>query len=341
MTRFLDDALAYAAREWSILPVGADKKPAIRKWKRWQSEPADEKQLRKWFNKVGLHGMAVVCGPVSGGLVVRDFDTMDAYNRWAREHIELAGQLPTVATARGRHVYFRNSLDRIITVESNGEHEGELRGAGYVLLPPSRHPSGATYRWTVALPEGPIRHVEDPAAAGLVSAGLLQLQAAPVQQREQRQQRQTEITQDMACGGEGENGRLIQDIIGATQPRTVGQRNRAVFELARALKAVPTLHDADPRELQAIVVEWHEGNGPMDRLWAIRNCGVLEQTARRQMLLEAVKNGDRWERVEAIDEIRRAPDAELLSAVRTLLAQSPDPDVAIHARRLTAGLSQD
>ena len=94
-------------------------------------------------------------------------------------------------------------------------------------------------------------------------------------------------------------------------------------------------------KIRALVVEWYEGNGPMDRLWAIRNCGVLEQTARRQMLLEAVKNGDRWERVEAIDEIRRAPDAELLSAVRTLLAQSPDPDVAIHARRLTAGLSQD
>lgn len=98
-----------------------------------------------------MTGLAVICGKVSGYLVVRDFDTADSHRRWAERFPELAEILPTVQTARGFHVYFTGNLDRIVTVRGGEVHEGELRGGGYVLLPPSKHPSGLTYRWTVQL----------------------------------------------------------------------------------------------------------------------------------------------------------------------------------------------
>ena len=171
MTEFLESALRYAARGWSILPIGAAKKVALRTWKRYQEQRPDEQQIKRWFAGPGLHGLAVVCGPVSGGLVVRDFDTADAYDRWAQQHRILAGTLPTVRTARGYHVYLQASVTSIITVNGNGVQEGELRGAGYVLLPPSRHPTGTAYQWVVPLPDGPLP-LFDPVDVGLVPETL-------------------------------------------------------------------------------------------------------------------------------------------------------------------------
>ena len=102
----LSAALAYAARGWSLIPIKpGTKTPACQSWKQYQTTPADDKLLRRWFAD-GKKGVAVVCGRVSAGLVIRDFDDMGAYDRWAQDHPELARSLPTVATSRGRHVYF-------------------------------------------------------------------------------------------------------------------------------------------------------------------------------------------------------------------------------------------
>ena len=66
-------------------------------------------------------------------------------------------------TARGRHVYFHSTYRRIKKMA-----DGELRGAGYCLLPPSRHPDGPVYEWLVPLPDGEIPFVADVRAAGLL-----------------------------------------------------------------------------------------------------------------------------------------------------------------------------
>ncbi len=117
MNDLLTHALEYARRGWSIVPVNG-KKSALRPWKRYKAQQAPEANLREWFARDNLSGLAVVCGPVSDGLVVRDFDTVDAYERWAWEYAELAEILPTVRTARGFHVYFSGDVDRIVPVDS-------------------------------------------------------------------------------------------------------------------------------------------------------------------------------------------------------------------------------
>jgi len=77
---------------------------------------------------------------VSGGLVCRDFDLLEGYKSWALEQPELAVSLPTVKTGRGCHVYFVGNVRRIVHLD-----DGELRGNGFSVLPPSRHPPGAVY----------------------------------------------------------------------------------------------------------------------------------------------------------------------------------------------------
>ena len=133
------------------------------RWKQYQSKPPDEQKLRKWFGRREELGMAVILGDVSGGLVCRDFDVMAGYDRWATDHPELAKTLPTVETARGRHVYFRSTYRGIKKLA-----DGELRGGGYCLLPPSRHPDGPLYRWLILLPDGLLPVVDDVQAAGFL-----------------------------------------------------------------------------------------------------------------------------------------------------------------------------
>jgi hypothetical protein len=135
MCELLSFALSYAARGWSIIPVaraGKGKQPALRNWRRYRNERAAVEQLTQWCGRDDLAGIAVVCGPISGGVVIRDFDDTAAYKSWADAHPDLAARLPTVKTGRGFHVYFRSGLNRIIKCR-----DGELRGRGYRSSPNS------------------------------------------------------------------------------------------------------------------------------------------------------------------------------------------------------------
>ena len=49
MTAFLESALRYAARGWSIFTIGAAKKVALRTWKRYQEQRPDDQQIKRWF----------------------------------------------------------------------------------------------------------------------------------------------------------------------------------------------------------------------------------------------------------------------------------------------------
>jgi hypothetical protein len=54
------------------LRLDGSKRPAIDAWQRWQSERPSEQQLTEWFAKPA--GIGIVCGIVSGGVEVIDFD---------------------------------------------------------------------------------------------------------------------------------------------------------------------------------------------------------------------------------------------------------------------------
>lgn len=272
-----DEALRYAARGWSIIPISKEKKPALRSWKPYQTRRPTEAELREWFQKPNVTGLALICGPVSGGVTVRDFDSMAAYERWATEYPGLASTLPIAKTGRGRHVYFRSGHDRVVKFGDTGE----LRGAGYVLLPPSAHPDGGHYEWLVALPDGPLPEI-DPYSSGLVADAFNSLsdrrqqkiteeRRGPRRKTEDHRRRQKNglcslLSDDDKC--------RIEDAIVSTLPTRQGQRDNNVFELCRALKAIPSLKSASFNDLRPFVVDWHRrvlpviGTKPFEDSWA-------------------------------------------------------------------------
>jgi len=244
----LDWALAYHRRGWSIIPIKTGtKKAACQRWKPYQNARPDKSQIREWFSSGKDYGLAVVLGEVSGGLVCRDFDTMEGYQRWAQEHPDLARILPTVATARGRHVYFRAPVAHLRFVDlPDGEYRGDARH--YCLLPPSRHPDGLIYRWQVPLPDGEIPFVEDVRAAGFLD----QTPRATERTEEHRGQLRTteplvgvSVVESSAPTGNEEVERAIAESL----PTRTGHRNCQLMDLARALKAIHYLADAPARDL--------------------------------------------------------------------------------------------
>lgn len=167
----LDAALAYAEQGLSIIPshpqtkrpfwprlpqVEHPRQPGEKKaaWKPFQTRIAEPAMIRYWFRD-NYPNVSVVCGQVSGGLVVFDFDyeadvTLPS---WLEVIGPTLSQLfPIGRSGRGYHVYLRVAGTRIATEKVAFNEDGELlievkAEGGLVQAPPSLHPSGSRYRW--------------------------------------------------------------------------------------------------------------------------------------------------------------------------------------------------
>lgn len=274
-------ALDYAARGWSIVPIRPQRKrdgswskktPPRFRWKRWQTERATPDLLRAWFADGNMPALAVLMGKVSGGLACRDFDVPEAYTRWAAAHPDLCAVLPTVRTPRGWHVYFRAEREHF---EDCGD--GEYRGTcgHYCVLPPSAC-GDSRYAWHVPLPAGDLPLI-DPVAAGLLAHATEQVGPDATEQAEQTEQtearkggggrsqakQQQQSKNTAQANKQQQSSRDVLAIPGvlaaveSTLPDTFGTRHRRIFELARAMKAIPELAEATAAALRPAVKEWH------------------------------------------------------------------------------------
>lgn len=286
------DALAYHQLGWCVIPmkIGTGKTPAVR-WKRFQTTRPTPSLLKTWFAADGLQakfrngerlGLGVVFGSVSRGLGSRDFDDLESYHQWAREHPQLADAVPTVKTPRGRHVHFLTTPDDVAAFrrrigKPNGKGavncgDGELRiGVGcYSVLPPSPHPSGFVYPWLISPFDKPLPRI---------SLDVFAPPLPPIaRNRETEDTEDTEAIEEGTKENNGDNQEFnsvdqstlvepasliefpdaIQRAIVETLPVEPGRRNEQVFELCRALRAIPGVADAQPDQLKPIVRKWHE-----------------------------------------------------------------------------------
>jgi predicted transcriptional regulator len=142
-------ALAYAALGLSIIPLEG-KRPALTSWTEYQQKPASTKMIQVWNSGGLLKNIGIVCGKVSGNLLVLDLDGAAGYPAFAATFPALA-QTYTVASGGGvgKHVYFY--VEQLPpSVKAMGTPIGnlELCGEGrQVVAPPSIHPTtGQPYR---------------------------------------------------------------------------------------------------------------------------------------------------------------------------------------------------
>ena len=78
----LEAALAYYNAGLCVVPLKG-KRPAVSSWKQYQKTRSSEIDIHRWAKEGLLQNIGIVCGKVSGNLVVLDFDGPAAYAAFA------------------------------------------------------------------------------------------------------------------------------------------------------------------------------------------------------------------------------------------------------------------
>jgi hypothetical protein len=143
-------ALTLARRGLAVVPCRPrDKRPATANGVK--DATTNLTALRHWWNHEPQSNVAIATGLISGVFVL-DLDGLDAeaeLSRLEREYGQLPQTVQTI-TARGRHLFFKMTT-RLVRNSTGKIAPGiDVRGdGGYVLAPPSVHPSGRRYAWSV------------------------------------------------------------------------------------------------------------------------------------------------------------------------------------------------
>ena len=180
----------------------------------WEDASTDPEQIMEWWGMESSANIGVAC---TGDLVVLDVDGPPGEQTLE----ELGVELPAtheVRTGRGRHLYF---------IRPEGLTDGwrwgdlELKANGYVLAPPSVHPSGAWYYSANGTDRAPL-------VSGLATSPrpVVRPQAAPVSSV----QDQARLQAASQAALDGELGKLAAH---SAEPGT--HRHTALYAAAAAL----------------------------------------------------------------------------------------------------------
>jgi hypothetical protein len=110
----------------------------------------DVERINRWWRAVPELNIGIATG-VASGIFVLDIDGEDGEGSLRKLEGEHGTLPPTVEviTGKGRHCYFRTRGSIHNSVRQIGVGL-DIRGdGGYVVAPPSMHPSGRAYAWSV------------------------------------------------------------------------------------------------------------------------------------------------------------------------------------------------
>ncbi|HTF69701.1 MAG TPA: bifunctional DNA primase/polymerase [Edaphobacter sp.] len=261
-TGSLDDVLRLAARGWRLHPCKAkDKVPVLTGWQ--AKATCDPSIIEQWALAYRECNWGVTTGADSG-IWVLDVDGEKGANS-LREltggHGDLWLRTLTSITSNGRHCYFEYLPDIRIRNSVEKLRPGlDVRGdGGYVIAPPSFHPSGHRYRWA------------NPEAAVLPTpAWLAQLLASPTSKQPNTIGKLYESQR---------NDGLIR-LAGAERRRGMAYEQLSVFLLeSNSRRCVPPLDEGDVLKIAASVSRYPVGGpDPLEAAWEVTNAGVYEST---------------------------------------------------------------
>jgi len=143
-----DMAQQYTNFGFSVIPLTrGTKQPALSSWAEFQTKRPTLTEVQTWWDSGQQYGIAIVCGKVSG-VVVLDIDDTDKFGVALNTIGETLPDTPIVRTRKGWHVYFKYPQNRIVRRHDRLSDWGaELRGDGcYVVAPPTEI-DGHRYHW--------------------------------------------------------------------------------------------------------------------------------------------------------------------------------------------------
>lgn len=153
MPNFLASALKFAHGGFLVFPVAARGKAPLTE-KGLKDATTDEKQIQSWWSRWPDANIAMATGH---GIVVLDIDVdeekgvdgNDSLRLWESECETLPETWTVLTGGGGTHYFFKT--DKEIRNRAGVLPGIDVRGdGGYVIVPPSVHPSGRAYEWESA-----------------------------------------------------------------------------------------------------------------------------------------------------------------------------------------------
>jgi len=236
----------YVNRGISVFPIiPMTKNPAV-KWSVYRTRLPKKKELEEWSSE--NNNIGVVCGSISGNLVVIDFDNPEFFKVFFPKIAN--GEMKTwvVETPRpGVHVYFR--LDKPVRGRSYRNARIDIKGeGGYVLAPPSIHPNGGRYEFLI----GPEDGVE---IAQVKSTDFFDLIERRLKELGYKVDYSEEIEAAEKTVGEGDPPYIRKMLEGVEE----GMRDEVAIRLASYYLNVRKL---TPAAVEAILLDWNTRNKP-------------------------------------------------------------------------------
>lgn len=223
MNGLTDLVEGYIDSGWSVLPVKPDeKRPYMTNWLQYTKTKPPKDKVLNWFHTLSGAGVGVVTGRVSN-MVVLDVES------YCPTPIEkLLEMYPTQMYSRtgsgGYHLFYQYPMSMARVSNRVKLMDGvDLRAdGGFIVLPPTLHPSGNRYQW---ISRGPL---------GAFPKQLLDMDSQPKTQQ-----------------GEG----WITDLLHGVSE---GGRNDACARLAGYFFKKGLTYDI----VEALLMEWNERNDP-------------------------------------------------------------------------------
>lgn len=147
-TRLRDAAIEYAQRGWAVFPL-ADGRKEPRFYGAYRRATKDLAQIRRWWRQFPEANIGLATGAASG-IWVLDVDGPEGEASFV-ELVRHQSELPETAmvrTRKGWHLYWSLG-EQPDPMRRIGSRPGldVIGGNGYLLAPPSIHPSGMPYAW--------------------------------------------------------------------------------------------------------------------------------------------------------------------------------------------------
>lgn len=240
----------YYDQGFSIIPLKEkDKRPNITTWKKYIEERPTKEEIQEWIDNKLFKNIGVICGGVSDNLVVIDIDDKKIIEEIEinLNKVAMSGSW-VVETGKGYHFYCKYDVDPG-DLRKDTEISLEYRAnGGYVVAPPSIHPSGKKYKFL---------NVEDPSELPyLKNSDVKVLFDEMVQQVKEKRgiaTKKAEKPPEM----ENIEADCIKNIFkgGLAQ----GKRNDTAFALTNWYKHVKKLN---PTEIKSLMRDWNKRNKP-------------------------------------------------------------------------------
>ena len=149
--KLIEMALTWLNDGYTTIPIRYYSKRPLIDWLEYQDKLPTQYELLQWFPSE-MRNIGLVVGH---GLVVIDFDIQDVFDYW---YSLFPIKTYMVKTRRGVHVYIK-------TAQQAKNYHSELLDIkaerGYVLIPPSVHPSGYQYQILQPPPILSVEKLED------------------------------------------------------------------------------------------------------------------------------------------------------------------------------------